>query len=538
MSGRDQTLGLEMTILGLFYFTGLETCMAEQDVMNAAGEEQKDKIDCSIKIEDSGAWKKKVIVEIPRSQIDKELDSQYKELMKSSVIPGFRKGRAPRRLVEKRFGEDISDQTKIRLIAQALQQMEEGQDFEILGEPDFKIDDVKMPEQGDMKFEYEVEVKPQFELPKLEGIKVEKEVFEVTEERLDTELEMLCRRLGRMEHLDEGAAKDDDLVIADVTVKIEGVEEPETRQGMPVRVGSTAVMGILVENMGEVLKGIKVGQTRTCSATVPDTHPKEAYRGKKADFTIEAKSFDRLIPAELNEEFFKSLGVDDKEDLRKRIRENLEDRADRESRNLMKQQIYDYLEKEIQFDLPAGVAARHAARMLAHRYYELLEKGIPQDRIHENLEKLKASASAESARDLKMSFVMDKVADKLEIQVADGELNMWVAQIAMNYGRRPEKVRDEMQREGRLEALRDQIRHDKAVEKILEMAEVVDAPARKKEEKSDKKEAKSPKTAKKAAKNDDDTSNAAMPEESQADEAKPKKAASRKQVNRKPPAGE
>jgi len=438
--------------------------------------QEEEKFQCDVEIDDSGPWKKKIQVNIPREEIDKELNEQYKELRRTADIPGFRKGRAPRRLVEKRFGNSVLDQTKYKLIGLALEQVEEKEDFEILGEPDFDPEKIEFPKTDDFSFEYEVEVKPVFELPKLEGIRVEKQVAEITTERIDSSLEQLRYRQGKMQEVD--TVKADDRITAGVTMKIEGVESPEVLEGYDLWAGTMAVRGVTIEELGKVLEGAKVGDTRTCSVeNIPDTHEKEEYRGKKADFSIKINKIERLIPAEITEEFCKSFGAETEEELRREIQEDIEERADQESRRLMAQQIHTYLLDNTDFELPEGVAGRHSARFLDRRYSELLRQGVPQEQIDQNIEQLKASTTEEAIRDLKMSFIMEKIHEELDISVSEGEVNASISQMAMTYRQRPEKLRDQLARDGRLDAVRDQIRDDKAFGRLLEMAEVVDAPA-------------------------------------------------------------
>jgi len=502
--------------------------------------ETEEKLKYSVQVEDSGPWKKKISIDIDREQIDKELDKQYGELRYTAQIPGFRKGRAPRRLIEKRYGEDVSDQTKLRLLAQAFEQIEEGQDFEVLGEPDFDPEKIELPKEGDFHFEYEVEVKPQFELPKLEGVRIEKPLFEVTDERVDEALEHLLRRQGRIEEIADVPTEDNDVITADVTMKTEGVEEP-VQEKTRLFVGTENLLQVPIEVEKNWLIGVKVGDTKTCSATVPDDYEKEAYRGKKAEFEVKIKEIRRLIPAELNEEFLQRLGVSDEQELKKHIEDDLEQQSDREIRNQMSQQVYRFLDEAVDFELPVGVATRHADRALQQQYFRLLQQGVPQEQITQNLEQLRASSTTESQRQLKMSFILEKVSEELGIEVSDGEVNAVVAQVASRYDRRPERMREEMQREGRLEQIKDQLRDEKAVDKILEMAEVVDAPIKKEkeepaaEEKPKKRTARKKKTARKSEAKEEEKSEEKSEETT---DKKTKKKTAKKTVKRKPPSSE
>jgi len=205
--------------------------------------------------------------------------------------------------------------------------------------------------------------------------------------------------------------------------------------------------------------------------------------------------------------------------------------------------VYKYLDEKVGFELPEGVAARYADRFLARRYYDLLQQGIAREMIEENLERLRASSSEEANRQLKMSFVMDKVAEKLEVSVSEAEVNGVVAQIAARYGRRPERVKEELDREGRLESLKNQIRDERAVDKILEMAEVVDAPV-KEPEPEEKPKKRKPRTLKstksdktpqnEAAKEKKSTAKVKKAEKKKAEKKTTKKGV-RKEAKRKPP---
>jgi len=161
------------------------------------------------------------------------------------------------------------------------------------------------------------------------------------------------------------------------------------------------------------------------------------------------------------------------------IEENLENQAESEIRKMMAQQVQQYLNSKINFDLPAGVTARHSARIMQRQYYDQLSMGMPQEQIEQNLETLRTTSSQQASTELKMMFIMERVAEKLEIKVSDAEINGWIARSASRSGRRPEKVRDELHKQGRLDHLAGQIQMEKAIDRILEMAEVVDAPIEK-----------------------------------------------------------
>jgi len=186
------------------------------------------------------------------------------------------------------------------------------------------------------------------------------------------------------------------------------------------------------------------------------------------------------------------------------LRRNLESRAADETRRAMREQISQHLLDSTQFDLPEGVAARHAARVLQRRYIDLLQQGIPRERIEENLTELQAAAEQQAQRDLKLSFILGKVADAEKTEVSDDEVNARVAEMARQYNRRPERLRQELTNDGTLDQLQVALREEKALDKLLAEAEVTEVAAAEaaegQQKPAGKKAASKPRAAKKAKK--------------------------------------
>ncbi|MHC4439117.1 MAG: trigger factor, partial [Planctomycetota bacterium] len=149
-----------------------------------------------VTIEDAGPCKKKVSIEIAREKIDYTTDKQYKDLGREAIIPGFRKGRAPRRLLEKRFGKETTEQIKLTLLVDTSKSVIEDNELQTIGEPDIDVDNIELPAEGSLKFDFEIEVRPEIDLPQLEGIPVTKTKLEVTDDQIDREIEQIQRWSG------------------------------------------------------------------------------------------------------------------------------------------------------------------------------------------------------------------------------------------------------------------------------------------------------------------------------------------------------
>jgi len=463
-----------------------------------AQEQQADTAKNKVTVTDAGPCKKKISVEIPEESIKKMLDEQYESLRKEAVLPGFRKGRAPRRLLEKRFGKDTSEQTKLKLLAEASDSAVKDNELNVLREPDVDHENIELPESGPLEFDFEVEVRPEFELPKLEGIPVEKQKLEVADEHIDREIEQLCRWSGvwTPRKADEKVQADDQ-AICDVVLEIEGVEEAEKLNNSEIHVRANGFVGAIpVEKLDELLIGAKSGDTKTTSLEVPKTYFREEYRGKKVDIKIEIKDVKYLKPAELNEDLFKRFGVEDEKQLREKVQDSLQSQLEQQSRSQMSEQIYKYMLDGTEFDLPVDVVADQAANLLQRQTVNLMQRGLPAEKIAEQTEQLKASSEQQAQEQLKTFFIMDKIADKLEIKVSDEEINGHIAQLAIQRGQRPETMREQMGRDGSLVQFGAQIREEKCIAKLLETAAIKEVAAKKKAKKASKK-------AGKAEKNDE-----------------------------------
>lgn len=464
--------------------------------------EAKEEIKDIVTIEDIGPCKKKVSVEIPEEKVQNAVKEDYDELRKEALVPGFRKGRVPMRLLEKKFGEELAKQVKVKLLADASDAAVKDNELDMIGDPDIDYEKIELPESGSMKFEFEVEVRPDFELPSLEGIAVEKPKITFGDDEIDDAVMAMRKRAGIMEPKD-GAIELEDQVIANVVLDIEDVEEDEKRENIEISVIENGnIEGIPVEGLGELLVGAKAGDKKTTNVEVASTFYNEQYRGKKIAIEVDIKDVKHLVPAELDEAFFERLGIDDEEELRERITESMEQQADRDARANMASQIQKYLVDSTDFELPESIIADQSSRVLQREYTNMLIQGRQREEIEQQMGQLRASSEDQAKEQLKQFFVMAKVADQLEIEVTEEEINGHIAQVAAYRGKRPEKMREELIKDGSLAQFSMQVREEKCIDKILESAvvtevdQVKEKPAAKKAKKKTAKKKAAPKSEK------------------------------------------
>ena len=491
----------------------LETTDSDQEEGTQESEQPRTEKN-TVTVEEVGPCKKKVIVEIPEETIQGMTDEQYQDLRRETVLPGFRKGRAPRRLLEKRFGKEAGEQVKLKVLSESSEAAIKGQELDILTEPDLDIEHIELPETGPMKYEFEVEVRPEFELPSLEGIPVTRPALAVADDQVGREIEQLRRWAGTWTPREEdGTIERDDQIVADVRINVELTDEEKARQDAIVEgkeeeeeqapanipeaetkldnaeiyVRPNGFVGpIPVEKLDELLVGAKAGEEKTATVEIPQTYFREEYQGRKADLKIDIKDVKSLKLADVDEHFLQRHHVESEDELRERVRDSLQERIENQVRDDMNEQMYQYLLDNTTFELPVDIIARQAGSILQRQYMSLMYRGLSRQQVEEQMEPLRAGSEEQAKRQLRTFFIMDKVAEKLEVEVTDEEINGHIAQVAMQQNQRPEKLREQMERDGSLAQFQLEVRQNKCISKLLESATITEQAAEEKPAKAKK----------------------------------------------------
>lgn len=474
-----------------------------------------------VAVADAGVLRKKVSVIVPRDSMSRELDKEYKQLVAEAVVPGFRRGRAPRRLVEKRFGSDVGAQVQTRLVSNAYLAAVEKEDLRVLGDPLFwiKIKDkkaapdqdgkeqlvdmtvalqnMKLPEDGDLEFNCEVEVKPEFELPSLEGVGIERPDVKIGDEDVTTQIDRERARRGTWIPVNDGKVAIDDLLICDLVLTVGG-KEVKKQENMQVAARPQRIEGVTLEDLGDVFKGAKVGDTRKLSGTLPDDYDVQELRGQKADFEFKLNDIKRMEMPPLDKEFLASQGFESEKEYREWVKKSMQGQVEQEIRKGMRNQVRKYFLDHTKLDLPEGLSSRQTDRAVMRKMIELQRYGVPIAEIEKHADELRTSAREEVSAELKLHFILEDVAEKLEVDVTEEEVNGQIAEMARAYHRRFDRVRDDLAKNDGLGLLALQIREDKCLDKVLEKAKIT-------ETKVPKKEAEKPEKAEKAGKSEKPT---------------------------------
>jgi len=438
-----------------------------------------------ISIEEAGPARKRLQIKVAPEVINEKIADSMGTLATQTQLPGFRKGRAPKALLERRFGKSVRSETKNQIVADAYAVAIEEHKLRPVGEPEpvGDLEAIEIVDGKPLEFAVEIEVVPEFDLPDLENIEIKKPVIEVTQDFIEAELERQCTQGGEVVPVESGF-KEGDRILGAGRVTKEGEDEPFFEHDkIDVIVpgdadgGRGQVLGLLIDGVAKALKNKKVGDAVDFDAVGPESHELEHIRGKKLQIHIDVTEGQRIEPATV-QSVVDQYGLGSEEILREQIQIALEQRRDEEQRAAMREQICQHLLESVDFDLPKQLSETQAARMLERQRLEMLYRGgLSADEVERRLAEIRAETEAQSQSRLKLSFIMNRLAEHFGIEVSDQEVNGRIAQIAAQRGVRPEQLRAEMIQSGAVQQLAIQIREHKSADRVIDKADVTEIPA-------------------------------------------------------------
>ncbi|MHB1425302.1 MAG: trigger factor [Gemmataceae bacterium] len=429
------------------------------------------KLQQTVEIRDAGPCKKYIKVTVERKDIDDRFGEKISELVSDANVSGFRPGKAPRRIVERRYHKEVADQVKSEVLLASLQQLAEDYDIAPLSAPDLDPSNIELPRQGPLVYEFEVEVRPQFELPNYKGLKIRRPIHTFTEEEVVQEERRLLTPYGQIVPKPEGDAQIGDLLVVDAVIK-SGDREIGKLSEATFRVNKQlAFKDGIADNFAEQVKGAKAGDTREVRIKLSSAVSDPALRGQSVKAVLTIKDVKTVILPELTHQFLHTFGVHTPEQLRELIQVVLQRRLEYQQRQSARQQVMETIAAASSWDLPPDLLRRQAHRAMARKIMEMRADGISEEEIQGRRRLLEQDILQSTALALKEHFVLQKIAEVEKIDVSEEDMNEEIERIAEQDRESPRRVRARLEREDLLEALAAEMIERKALDLILDSAE-------------------------------------------------------------------
>ncbi len=438
------------------------------------GEEPVQPLNLDVQVTSPSSCERHVTVTVAREDIDRYFDKAFSDMMPSAAVPGFRAGRAPRKIVEQRYKKEVADSVKGSLLMDSLSQISESQDFAAISEPDLKVEAVEIPDEGPLTFEFDIEVRPDFALPKWKGLKLERIIHTFTDADVEEQIEKTHSRYGQLAPHD-GPAAVGDYVTVNITCTHNGeVVESDTDRVVRIREELSLIDG-QIKSFAKEMTGVKEGDRRKFKVTLSQDAPNTELRGKEVEIEFEVLEVKHLKLPDLTPEFLKELGqFPNEEAYRMAVKDGLQRQLEYAQQQKARKQITALLTESATWELPPGLLKRQSSRELERAVMELRRAGFSEGEIRAQQNLLRQNSAASTAKALKEHFILERIAEEEKIDVEEGDYEREIFLIAMQSGESPRRVRAQLEKRGLMDVLRNQIIERKVLELVQSEAQFKD----------------------------------------------------------------
>jgi trigger factor len=419
--------------------------------------------------------KVKLTVEVEPKRVKQAFDRAARELAKQINMPGFRPGKAPRRLIEQRFGDGVIAQTAMEdalsdYYVEALRE----QELDVVSQPEVDVE--TFDEQDGCTFTATVEVRPSFDPPDHEGIDVTFPEWDVEDEEVDTQLEQLRERFAEVDEVEREAATGD-LVTLSLRVEIDGEElESANVEDALYEIGSQGV----TPKLDEELVGKSAGDEVTYEDALPDEYPE--HGGEEATFSVTVKDVREKTLPELDDDFAATAsGFDTIDELRKDVRDSLLRRKVEQAQHDLRGRILEAYLARVEVPLPEAMVEADKQARMAQLESQAERFGIDVDELlgmeETSREDFESNAQQQSEQTVKAQLVLDALSRKLEVGVDPADIDQEIVRHAQAAGVAPQEIARIVQEQGSLPALLGDVLRRKSIDAIVAAANVDGGPS-------------------------------------------------------------
>ena len=412
----------------------------------------------------------KLVIEVSSETFETGLNKAYNKNKNKINVPGFRKGKAPRKMIEKLYGESFFfEEAANMIIPEAYAEAYEESGLDIVSQP--KIDVVQLEQGKPFIFEAQVAVRPEVELGQYKGVEISKVDSEVTDADIEEELKKVQEQNSRIVTIEDRAVQDGDMTVIDFEGFIDG-EAFDGGKGdnYPLTIGSHS----FIDNFEEQLIGMNIGDEKEVHVTFPENYHAENLKSKPAMFKVKINEIKEKLLPDLDDDFASDVSDFDtldeyKEDLKKTIGEKKQSEAKTKKQN----EAVDKAVENSTMDIPNAMIDTQVQRMVEDFSQRLQQQGLTIEQYFQYTgltpEKIIGDMEPEAERRIKNSLVLAAVAKAENIEISDDEYEEELKKMAEAYHMDIEKIK-ELTGEEQAGQIKEDMKIQKAVELIAEAA--------------------------------------------------------------------
>jgi trigger factor len=411
---------------------------------------------------------KKISVEVPLDRVNEEKSALLSEIAKSAQIPGFRKGKVPRSVLEKRYGKSLLTDAAQKLIDSAYREAVESNDLRPIGEP--TVDNLVIEEDQPLSFTATVETLPVVELKEFDGYKFTKKINKINDDEISKILDNIQQRHARFEPVEDRPAQENDYVTVDYTAEKDGKEiEPLKGEAREIHL----TKGDMLEAVFNNVVGMNKGEEKTFEAPLPKEFPDPELAETNVTFNVKVGEVKLKILPELNDDFAKEASeFDTLAELEADLKDNIEKRNSSMADGQLRDDILGKLIEENSFDLPPRMVDSQADMIAQRTERRLASQGIDMEQSHMDHAQFRDKYLEDAVREIKEQIILSAYAKTAEIDVSQEEFEAEIEKMSTMFGQSVEQTRQQLGQSGGLEGLHHKLFTDKTYEAIIEKVEV------------------------------------------------------------------
>jgi trigger factor len=429
----------------------------------------------AVTIENTAPCRKKLRVEVPAERVAGTRAEILQEFRQAASIPGFRPGKAPEPMVEKRFAGQIDEELRKRLIPESYREALHQEHLKVVGYP--QIEAVDYQPGRALVYTAAVDTAPEFPLPDYKGIPVKKKAVVVKDEDVIKTLDSLRDQQADFVAVEGRALKTGDYAVVNYT----GVADnkPISQLAPEAKgLGENKDFWLLISSDSflpgfcDQLVGANAGEKRQVLVDFPADFPEKPLAGKKATFFVDVVAIKEKKLPELNEEFAKKLGAESLEKLRDTVRKGLLAEADGQQNGEMRRQIIDYLLARVVFELPQSLVQQETRSIIYDVVRENSMRGATKAQLEGKRDEIFGFASRNAMDRLRTSFVLDAIAQAEKMKVEESEIEERIATLAQRARTTAARLKAQLAEKGGLDEIEEQILVGKTLDFLVDNAKV------------------------------------------------------------------
>ena len=414
--------------------------------------------------------KRELELEIPAENVRKAKDKISRDLARIARVPGFRQGKAPVTLIQRRFADEIKGEVLESLLPEFLSKALQKQKMIPVNQPE--VDQVNFADDGPVKFRATFEVLPEFELADYKGLEVEVEEIQVGDAEIDKAIEELRERAATYAPVEGRPIQDGDYAQLKLIGKSADAE-PVQADSVLCHIGAEETLATFTEN----LRGANVGDTKQFEAKYPDDYPDPKLKGKTYDYTVEVLGIKEKKLPELNDEFAKDVaaeagGVENVTELRAKIKERLEAAREERQKEQAQEKILETLVQKHDFPVPQSLIEHQMDARLERVVRSLAQQGVDPRAVNVDWVTLRRRQQERATGDVKAELLVDRIATAENIDATDEDVEKEIEHLAGHSGESAQALRARLTKQGAVDRMKSKLRSDKTIEWLYRQSRI------------------------------------------------------------------